>query len=209
VSKLKIAVLASGGGSNLQALIDAIGCGSINGQIDLVITDRIDAYAMHRAESHGIAAICIDRKAYSNKADFDLQLMNNLNEVHPDLIILAGYLSILSVELTHKYQGKIINIHPSLLPAFGGKGFYGHKVHKAVIENGAKVSGATVHFVDENTDTGPIILQEAVEVLEDDTPEALAKRVLTVEHRLIVQAARLFCDKRLTLEDQNVRIIRE
>lgn len=199
MSKLKIAVLASGGGSNLQALIDAIACGSINGQIELVMTDRLGTYAIERAESHGIAAICIDRKAYSNKADFDLHLMNSLDEVHPDLIILAGYLSILSAELTHKYKGKIINIHPSLLPAFGGKGFYGHRVHEAVIKNGAKLSGATVHFVDENTDTGPIILQEAVEVLEDDTPETLAKRVLTVEHRLIVKAAELFCDKRLML----------
>lgn len=206
MSKLKIAVLASGSGSNLQALIDAVACGSIKGQIDIVITDRLGAYALQRAENHGIAALCIDRKSYTNKADFDLHLINNLNEIHPDLIILAGYLSILSSELTHKYQGKIINIHPSLLPAFGGKGFYGEKVHKAVIESGAKISGATVHFVDENTDTGPIILQQSVEVLDDDTPETLAKRVLSVEHSLIVKAAELFCDKKLKLEDRNVRI---
>lgn len=206
MSKLKIVVLASGSGSNLQALIDAVACGSIKGQIDIVITDRLGAYALQRAENHGIAALCIDRKSYTNKADFDLHLINNLNEIHPDLIILAGYLSILSSELTHKYQGKIINIHPSLLPAFGGKGFYGEKVHKAVIESGAKISGATVHFVDENTDTGPIILQQSVEVLDDDTPKTLAKRVLSVEHSLIVKAAELFCDKKLKLEDRNVRI---
>jgi phosphoribosylglycinamide formyltransferase 1 len=206
VSKLKIVVLASGGGSNLQALIDAIACKTINGKIELVITDRLGAYAMQRAESHGIAAICIDRKAYSNKADFDSQLINNLNEVHPDLIILAGYLSILSSELILKYQGKIINIHPSLLPAFGGKGFYGEKVHEAVLKSGVKISGATVHFVDEDTDTGPIILQEAVEVLEDDTPETLAKRVLPIEHGLIVKAAKLFCDKKLKLDERIVRI---
>jgi phosphoribosylglycinamide formyltransferase 1 len=205
VSKLKIVVLASGGGSNLQALIDAIACKTINGQIQLVITDRLGAYAMQRAKNHSIAAICIDRKAYSNKDDFDLQLINNLKEVHPDLIILAGYLSILSSELIHRYQGKIINIHPSLLPAFGGKGFYGERVHKAVIEYGAKISGATVHFVDENTDTGPIILQEVVEVLEDDTPETLAKRVLSVEHGLIVKAAALICDNKLKLEERIVR----
>lgn len=204
--KLKIAVLASGSGSNLQALIDAVACESINGQIALVITDRPGAYALRRAEAQGITAICIDRKAHSNKADFDLHLINNLNEVHPDLIVLAGYLSILSSQLIDKYQGKIINIHPSLLPAFGGKGFYGEKVHKAVIESGAKISGATVHFVDENTDTGPIILQEAVEVLEDDTPETLAKRVLSVEHSLIVKAAALFCDNKLKLKDRDVRI---
>lgn len=206
MSKLKIAVLASGSGSNLQALIDAVDGGSINGRIELVITDRLGAYALQRAENHGITATCIDRKSYTNKADFDLQLINNISEVHPDLIILAGYLSILSSDLTHKYQGNIINIHPSLLPAFGGKGFYGERVHKAVIESGAKLSGATVHFVDENTDTGPIILQEVVAVLEDDTPETLAKRVLAVEHRLIVKATALFCDNKLTLEDGSVRI---
>lgn len=206
MSKLKIAVLASGSGSNLQALIDAVDGGSINGRIELVITDRLGAYAMQRAENHSIAAICIDRKSYTNKADFDLQLINNLSEVCPDLIILAGYLSILSSDLTHKYQGKIINIHPSLLPTFGGKGFYGERVHKAVIESGTKISGATVHFVDENTDTGPIILQEVVAVLKDDTPETLAKRVLAVEHRLIVKATALFCDNKLTLEDGSVRI---
>jgi phosphoribosylglycinamide formyltransferase-1 len=206
VSKLKIAVLASGSGSNLQALIDAVEDESMNGKIELVITDRLGAYALQRAKNHGIAATCIDRKSYENKADFDLQLLSNLSEVHPDLIILAGYLSILSSDLTHKYQGKIINIHPSLLPAFGGKGFYGERVHKAVIESGAKISGATVHFVDENTDTGPIILQEVVAVLEDDTPETLAKRILAVEHRLIVKAAALFCDNRLKLEDGSVRI---
>lgn len=206
MSKLKIAVLASGSGSNLQALIDAVDGESINGRIELVITDRLGAYALQRAENHGITATCIDRKSYTNKADFDLKLINNISEVHPDLIILAGYLSILSSDLTHKYQGKIINIHPSLLPAFGGKGFYGERVHKAVIESGAKISGATVHFVDENTDTGPIILQEVVAILEDDTPETLAKRVLSVEHRLIVKATALFCDNRLTLEDGSVKI---
>jgi phosphoribosylglycinamide formyltransferase-1 len=206
VSKLKIVVLASGSGSNLQALIDAATCESFNGRIELVITDRMNAYALQRAENHGITALCINRKSYSNKADFDMHLINILDEVQPDLIILAGYLSILSPDLTHKYQGRIINIHPSLLPAFGGKGFYGEKVHKAVIESGAKISGATVHFVDENTDTGPIILQQSVEVLENDTPEALAKRVLSVEHSLIVKAATLFCDEKLKLEEQNVRI---
>lgn len=207
MSKLKIVVLASGSGSNLQALIDAATSESFNGRIGLVITDRTNAYALQRAENHGIAAICIDRKAYSNKADFDMHLINILNEAQPDLIILAGYLSILSSDLTHKYQGKIMNIHPSLLPAFGGKGFYGEKVHKAVIESGCNKTGATVHFVDENTDTGPIILQEVVEVNEDDTLETLAKRVLTVEHKLIVKAAELFCDKRLKLEDGKVRIL--
>jgi phosphoribosylglycinamide formyltransferase-1 len=209
VSKLKIAVLVSGSGSNLQALIDATASGSIEGQIEIVISDRPDAYALQRAEKHGITAICIDRKMYMNKSEFDLQLMNSLNEVKPDLIILAGYLSILSPELIDKYRGKIINIHPSLLPAFGGKGFYGEKVHKAVIESGTKVSGATVHFVDENTDAGPIILQKAVVVLYSDTPETLAKRILSIEHSLMVKAVELFCKKRLKLEGRKVRILKE
>ena len=209
MSKLKIAVLVSGSGSNLQALINAAACGSINGQIEIVISDRLGAYALQRAQKHGIATTCIDKKSYANKIDFDLQLMKSLNEVQPDLIILAGYLSILSSELIEKYRGKIINVHPSLLPAFGGKGFYGEKVHKAVIESGAKVSGATVHFVDENTDTGPIILQKAVVVLYGDTPETLAKRVLAVEHYLIVKAAQLFCNNKLKQDGLNVRLLRE
>jgi phosphoribosylglycinamide formyltransferase-1 len=146
---------------------------------------------------------------YANKSEFDLQLMNSLNKVQPELIILAGYLSILSPELIDKYRGKIINIHPSLLPAFGGKGFYGEKVHKAVIESGTKVSGATVHFVDENTDAGPIILQKAVVVLYSDTPETLAKRILSIEHSLMVKAVELFCKKRLKLEGRRVRILKE
>lgn len=209
MSKLKIAVLVSGSGSNLQALIDAEAAGSIKGHIEIVISDRLGAYALQRAEKHGIAAICIDKKAYTNKTEFDLQLMNRLNEVQPDLIVLAGYLSILSSELIEKYHGRIMNIHPSLLPAFGGKGFYGEKVHKAVLEYGSKVSGATVHFVDENTDTGPIILQKAVVVLYGDTPETLAKRILSVEHSLIVKAVELFCSKKLKLDGRKVKILRK
>lgn len=207
MSKQKIAVLASGGGSNLQALIDGISEGVINGEIQIVISDRPGAFALQRAEKHGISALCIDKKAFLDKREFDREIMNSLDEIQPDLIILAGYLSILSSEITEKYTGKIINIHPSLLPAFGGKGFYGEKVHKAVIESGAKVSGATVHFVDDNADTGPIILQKSVVVLYGDTPETLAQRVLAVEHYLIVKAAQLFCDKRLSLDGLKVRIL--
>lgn len=207
MSKLKIAVLVSGGGSNLQALINAAAEGTINGRIEVVISDRIGAYALERAKKHGIMAACVDRKSYTSMAEFDLQILRNIDEVQPDLIILAGYLSILSSELTKKYAGKIINIHPSLLPAFGGRGFYGQRVHKAVIDSGAKVSGATVHFVDENFDTGPIILQKSVVVLYGDTPETLAERVLAVEHYLIVKAAQLFCDRRLGLDGLKVRIL--
>lgn len=209
MSKLKIAVLVSGSGSNLQALIDAVKRGIIKGRIEIVISDRSGAYALQRADKAGITSVCIDKSTCLNKADFDNKILERLDMVKPDLIILAGYLSILSTELVLKYQHKIINVHPSLLPAFGGKGFYGEKVHKAVIEYGSKVSGATVHFVDENTDTGPIILQKAVVVLYGDTPESLGKRILAVEHSLIVKAAELFCNHKLMVEGRKVRILRE
>jgi phosphoribosylglycinamide formyltransferase-1 len=207
VSKLKIAVLVSSSGSNLQSLINAEAAGKINGSIGLVISDRCSAYALQRAENNGIKAVCIDKKAIRDEKEFNRRLMNCLEEYRPDLIILAGYLSILSTQLIDKYKHRIINIHPSLLPAFGGKGFYGERVHRSVIEYGVKVTGATVHFVDENTDTGPIILQKSVEVLETDTVEALAERVLSVEHSLIVEAAALFCDGRLKVEGRRVRIL--
>jgi phosphoribosylglycinamide formyltransferase-1 len=207
VSKQKIAVLVSGSGSNLQALIDAVNAGSIKGQIAIVISDSLDAYALQRAEKQVIPTICIDKKACKAEGEFDALLMNSLAAVKPDLIILAGFLSILPCELVAEYKGKIINIHPSLIPAFCGKGFYGEKVHRAAIEYGVKVSGATVHYVDENTDTGPIILQKTVEVSEDDTPATLAKKILPMEHSLLVKAAELYCDGRLELDGRKVRIL--
>jgi phosphoribosylglycinamide formyltransferase-1 len=207
VSKQKIAVLVSGSGSNLQALIDAVNAGSIKGQIAIVISDSLDAYALQRAEKQVIPTICIDKKACKAEGEFDARLMNSLAAVKPDLIILAGFLSILPCELVAEYKGKIINIHPSLIPAFCGKGFYGEKVHRAAIEYGVKVSGATVHYVDENTDTGPIILQKTVEVSEDDTPATLAKKILPMEHSLLVKAAELYCDGRLELDGRKVRIL--
>lgn len=209
MSKRKIAVLVSGGGSNLQALIDAVSQGRINGQIGIVISDRLGAFALQRAENHGIPAVCINRWEFKDKAAFESRLTECLDAILPDLIVLAGYLTILPTSIVEKYQGRIINIHPSLIPAFCGKGFYGEKVHKAVIDYGVKLSGATVHFVDENADSGPIILQQAVEVSEEDTPETLAKKVLHIEHQLIVKAAELFCDGRLKLEGRKVRIIEE
>jgi phosphoribosylglycinamide formyltransferase 1 len=207
VSKLKIAVLVSGSGSNLQALIDAVNIGSINGQIIIVISDRLDAYALQRAEKSGIQTFCIEKKACQTEGEFDFQLLNSLTEVQPDLIILAGFLSILPSKLVKEYKGKIINIHPSLIPAFCGKGFYGEKVHKAAIEYGVKISGATVHFVDENTDTGPIILQKTVIVSEDDTAKSLAKKILPIEHSLLVRAAELYCDNRLEIDGRIVKIL--
>lgn len=207
MSKQKIAVLVSGGGSNLQALIDAVEAGAVKGQLELVISDRGDAYALERAKRHDIPFRLIDRKSCLDKNDFDIQLLDCLNALKPDLIVLAGYLSILSQELVKEYQGKIINIHPSLIPSFCGKGFYGEKVHQAVIDYGVKLSGATVHFVDENTDTGPIILQEAVPVLGSDDAKALAARVLNIEHRLLVQAVTLYCDQKIQIEGRKVSIL--
>lgn len=207
MSKQRIVVFASGSGSNLQALIDAIDQGLVKGSIEAVIADKKTAFALERAARHGIPGILIDKKAIGDKIEFKRQLMQHINVIQPQLIILAGFISILPEELVNKYQGKIINIHPSLIPAFCGKGFYGEKVHQAVIDYGVKISGATVHFVDKDTDTGPIILQQALEVFENDTAETLGRRILELEHQLLVKAASLYCDQRLKQEGRKVTIM--
>ena len=189
---LNIAVLISGGGTNLQSLIDNIDAGSINGEIKIVISNRKDAYGLVRAEKAGIEALYIDPSGLSDE-EYNRKIIKELEKRNIELVVLAGYLKILSKEFIQKYNKKIINIHPSLLPKFGGKGYYGERVHKAVLESGEKTTGATVHFVDEGTDTGPIILQKTVEVKEDDTVESLQKRVLELEHRLLPEAVRLIC----------------
>ena len=201
--KVKIAVLVSGGGTNLQTIIDSIQNGDINGEITTVISDRENAYALERAKNHGIKAIYIDKRHCTER------LMQELQKMDVELVVLAGFLSILGSELVKAYEGRIINIHPSLIPAFCGKGFYGEKVHKAAVEYGVKVSGATVHFVDEGTDSGPIILQESVPVYAEDTAETLAERVLVVEHRLLPAAVGLFCKGRLSIEGRRVIIAKE
>lgn len=201
MSRLNIAVLVSGNGSNLQALIDGVEQGAINGQIAVVISDRESAYALQRAAKHGIDGV------YINKQNFSTELLTQLQKRSIDLVVLAGFLSILPAEIIKEYESHIINIHPSLIPAFCGKGFYGEKVHKAVIEHGVKLSGATVHFVDEGTDTGTIILQHAVAVADEDTAETLSTKVLEIEHELIVRAVTLFCDGKLLLDGRRVRII--
>lgn len=187
---LKIGVLVSGGGTNLQAIIDAIDNGIItNTEIKVVISNKKDAYALERAKKHGIEAVCVSPKDYAERAEFNDALIAKLDEYNLDLIVLAGFLVVLPPELTNKYQGKIINIHPSLIPSFCGNGFYGLKVHEKALERGVKVTGATVHFVDEGTDTGPIIYQKAVEVLDGDTPEILQKRVMEqAEWKILPQA---------------------
>ena len=201
--KVRIAVLASGGGTNLQTLIDAVDKGDINGEIAAVISDNENAYALERARKHGIKAIYINRKLLAER------LMAELQKLDIELVVLAGFLSILDRELVKAYEGRIINIHPSLIPSFCGKGFYGERVHKAALEYGVKVSGATVHFVDEGTDSGPIIFQEAVPVYFEDTSETLAARVLQVEHRLLPAAVGLFCEGRLRIEGRKVKILKE
>jgi len=201
--KVRIAVLVSGGGTNLQTLIDAAEKGDINGEIAAVISDNENAYALERVRKHGIKAIYINRKQLAERLIIELQRLDI------ELVVLAGFLSILDRELVKAYEGRIINIHPSLIPSFCGKGFYGERVHKAALEYGVKVSGATVHFVDEGTDSGPIIFQEAVPVYFEDTSETLAARVLQVEHRLLPAAVGLFCEGRLRIEGRKVKILKE
>ena len=183
---VNIAVFVSGGGTNLQSLIDSIERKEINGEIKLVVSNRMKAYGLERARNHNIKAECIK--------DQDL-LISRLKEEKIDLIVLAGYLAIISPSLVSLYKNKIINIHPSLIPSFCGTGYYGLKVHEAALERGVKVTGATVHFVDEGTDTGPIILQKAVEVLPDDTPKSLQQRVMEqAEWKILPQAINMIAN---------------
>jgi len=206
LSKIKIGVLISGSGTNLQALIDNVEKGMIKGEITVVISDKKGAFGIERARRHGIKALEIDKKEFDDKNVFMKTIMDELEKNQVELVVLAGFLSILSEEFIEKFRNRIINIHPSLIPSFCGKGFYGLRVHKAALDYGVKVSGATVHFVDEGADTGPIILQEAVKVEEDDTPESLAARILKVEHRLLPEAVKLYCEGRLVMEGRKVKI---
>lgn len=187
---LRVGVLVSGGGTNLQAIIDAVKSGDItNASLEVVISNKKDAYALTRAKNHGIAAECVCIKDYETRDDFNEALIQKIDSYQLDLIVLAGFLVVLPPELIAKYRNKIINVHPSLIPSFCGNGFYGLHVHEKALERGVKVTGATVHFVDEGTDTGPIIFQKAVEVLPDDTPEILQKRVMEQAEWKILPAA--------------------
>lgn len=176
---MRVGVLVSGGGTNLQAIINAVNSGEItNASLEVVISNKKDAYALTRAKENHIAAECVCIKDYETRDEFNRALIQTIDSYDLDLIVLAGFLVVLPSELTSKYRNKIINIHPSLIPAFCGNGFYGLRVHEKALERGVKVTGATVHFVDEGTDTGPIIYQKAVDVLPGDTPETLQKRVM-------------------------------
>ena len=187
---LRVAVLVSGGGTNLQAIIDAVKDGTItNTELVAVISNNANAYALTRAKENGIEALCISPKDYADRADFHKALLEKINELKVDLIVLAGYLVKIPEEMVHQYSHRIINIHPSLIPSFCGVGYYGLHVHEAVLEKGVKVTGATVHYVDEGMDTGEIIAQKPVMVEEGDTPEVLQRRVMEEAEWKLLPAA--------------------
>lgn len=194
---VKIGVLVSGGGTNLQALLDARQRGEIpDGEIGLVIASRKKAYALERARMAGVPALALPRRDYESPADYDAALLTALQEAGVELVVLAGFLCVLGEKMLKGYEGRIVNVHPSLIPAFCGDGFYGLHVHEAALERGVKVTGATVHLVNEVTDGGPILLQKAVEVLEGDTPESLQKRVMEqAEWVLLPKAVSMLCQK--------------
>ncbi len=202
---LRVGVLVSGGGTNLQAIIDSIGNGDItNTSIEVVISNNKNAYALERAKNAGIDAVCISPKDYADRADFNEALIKCLDEYALDLVVLAGCLVVLPEELIRKYKNRIINIHPSLIPAFCGTGFYGLKVHEAALERGVKVVGATVHFVDEGTDTGPIIFQKPVMVKEGDTAEILQRRVMEeAEWKIMPMAIDAIANGRVEIDENN------
>lgn len=204
-----IAVLVSGGGTNLQALIDAEKAGSIrNGRIVRVISSKPDVFALERARRHGIETAVVERKAYPTMEAFSGALLKALDDCGADLVVLAGFLSIIDETVVKRYPNKILNVHPSLIPAFCGKGYYGLRVHEEVLRYGVKVTGATVHFVNEVTDGGAILLQKAVEIRPDDTPETLQRRVMEeAEWQLLPRAVSLVCEGRVRIEGRIAHIL--
>ena len=205
----RIAVLVSGGGTNLQALIDAQARGEIvNGEIVLVISSTPSAYALERADKAGIPSCVVARKEYPSNQAMTVALVDKLKEARIDLVVLAGFMVILTSEMVQAYPNAILNVHPALIPSFAGPGCYGLHVHEKALEYGVKLTGATVHFVSEECDGGPIVSQKAVEVLPDDTPEVLQRRVMEqCEWQLLPQAVSLFCQDRLKVEGRTVRVL--
>ena len=205
---LRIAVLVSGGGTNLQAIIDAISAGKItNACISVVISNNANAYALERARAHGIEALCISPKDFESREAFNQAFLDKLNSYNVDLVVLAGFLVVLPEMMIKEYTNRIVNIHPSLIPSFCGKGFYGLKVHEGVLARGVKVTGATVHFVDEGTDTGPIILQKAVEVEQGDTPEVLQRRIMEqAEWNILPETINLIANGKVHVDGRVVTI---
>ncbi len=202
--RLRIGVLLSGSGTSLENLCERIDAGELAGDVVVVVASKAKAGGLERARRRGIPAVAVPRTGHPDLGDFNHRIHAVLAEHGVDFVALLGFLS--PFETRGRYDGRCINVHPALIPAFCGKGFYGQRVYEAVLESGVKVTGATVHFVDAQYDTGPIILQEAVEVRDDDTPESLAERVQAVERRLVPEAIRLFAESRLTIEGRRVRI---
>ncbi len=205
---MKIAVLVSGGGTNLQAIIDAIENKTItNTEICLVYSNNQKAYALERAKKAGIKSVCKSPKEFENREDFNKALLQILKDASPDLVVLAGCLVVIPDIVVKEFEGRIINIHPSLIPSFCGTGYYGLKVHEKVLERGVRVSGATVHFVDEGTDTGPIILQKPVMIRQDDTPEVLQKRIMEqAEWKILPMAIDLIANNKVQIRGNKVFI---
>ena len=208
---LRVAVCVSGGGTNLQAIIDAVESGKIeNAQIVRVISNNRNAYALTRAQKAGIEGVCVSPRDYENREKFNEALLACLKETEPDLIVLAGFMVAVPACVINAFRGKIINIHPALIPSFCGKGYYGLHVHEKVLQRGAKVTGATVHFVDEDLDHGPILLQKAVEVKEGDTPEVLQRRVMEeAEWILLPRAISLIARGMVTIDENGITHISE
>lgn len=206
---LRVLVCVSGGGTNLQALIDAIRTGKITDtEIVRVISNNPGAYALERAAAAGIEGVCVSPKEFSDREQFYDAFLEKVEEATPDLIVLAGFLVVIPGKLIQKYQNRILNIHPSLIPSFCGTGYYGLKVHEKVLERGVKITGATVHFVDEGTDTGPIVLQKAVAVVPGDTPKSLQQRVMEeAEWELLPAAVNLFAHDRIQVKDGRAVVI--
>ena len=208
---LRVVVMVSGGGTNLQAIIDSVKDGTItNAQIVGVISNNKNAYALKRAEENDIPSMCVSPKDFETRDIFNEKLLEAVDSYEPDLIVLAGFLVVIPPEMIKKYRNRMINIHPSLIPSFCGKGYYGLKVHEAALARGVKVVGATVHFVDEGTDTGPIILQKAVEVQQGDTPEVLQRRVMEqAEWKILPKAIDLIANGKVRVEDKKTVILSE
>lgn len=202
--RLKLAVLLSGNGSSLENLFDHIDAGALPAEIVVVLSSKPDALGLERARRRGVPAVAVPRKQFADVRGFNDALHAELSGFEIDLVVLLGFLS--PFELRGRYEGRALNVHPSLVPAFAGRGFYGARVHRAVLEAGVKLSGATVHFVDEHYDEGPIICQEAVPVLDDDTVDSLAARVVEAERRLVPQAIRWIAEGRVTIEGRRTRI---
>ncbi len=205
---LNVVVMVSGGGTNLQAIIDAVDNGTItNTRLVGVISNNKNAYALERARIRGIPAQCVSPKDYEERAQFNRKLLEAVDAYEPDLVVLAGFLVVIPPEMTAKYKNRMINIHPSLIPSFCGTGYYGLKVHEAALERGVRVVGATVHFVDEGTDTGPILLQKAVEVKQGDTPKELQRRVMEqAEWKILPRAIDLIANGKVTVKDKKAII---